>query len=132
VRSTSIGMPGGSAHEEVCIAAGVAAEGGCEWRKENRVCRGAEEGEQSVQGSGGRRTECTGELSVSSARVQGHLEARWKTSFPRRLRSRCQAALNQPLKSVSLGLSVPDSAILSWVVRFNPQQNLSTIVMGLV
>jgi hypothetical protein len=28
VRSTSIGMPGGSAHEGVCIAAGVAAKGG--------------------------------------------------------------------------------------------------------
>jgi hypothetical protein len=33
----------GSVHEEVCIAAGVVAMGGaCEWRKENRVCRGAE------------------------------------------------------------------------------------------
>jgi hypothetical protein len=42
VRSTSIGMPGGSAREEVCIAAGVAAVGGaCERRRENGVCRGA-------------------------------------------------------------------------------------------
>jgi hypothetical protein len=42
VRSTSIGMPGGSAHEGVCIAAGVAAVGGaCEQRKENGVCGGA-------------------------------------------------------------------------------------------
>jgi hypothetical protein len=31
-------MPGGSAHEGVCIAAGVTAVGGaCEWRKENGV-----------------------------------------------------------------------------------------------
>jgi hypothetical protein len=37
VQLMSIGMPGGSAHEGVCIAAGVSAEGGCEWRKENRV-----------------------------------------------------------------------------------------------
>jgi hypothetical protein len=38
VRSTSIGTPGGSACEGVCIAAGVAAVGGaCERRKENGV-----------------------------------------------------------------------------------------------
>jgi hypothetical protein len=36
VRSTSIRIPGGSACEGVCIAAGVAAVGGaCERRKEN-------------------------------------------------------------------------------------------------
>jgi hypothetical protein len=34
-------MPGGSAREGVCIAAGVAAVGGCQWMKENRVCGGA-------------------------------------------------------------------------------------------
>jgi hypothetical protein len=46
VRSMSIRMPRGSAHEGVCIAAGVTAVGGaCEQRKENgvhgggRVCR---------------------------------------------------------------------------------------------
>jgi hypothetical protein len=38
----SIGIPGGSAREGVCIAAGVAAVGGCEWRKENGVCWGTE------------------------------------------------------------------------------------------
>jgi hypothetical protein len=38
----SIGIPGGSACEGVCIAAGVAAVGGCERRKENGVCWGAE------------------------------------------------------------------------------------------
>jgi hypothetical protein len=31
----SIVMPGGNAHEGVCIAAGVAVVGGCEWRNEN-------------------------------------------------------------------------------------------------
>jgi hypothetical protein len=31
-----------SVHEGVCIVAGVAAEGGCEQRKENGVCGGAE------------------------------------------------------------------------------------------
>jgi hypothetical protein len=62
----------------------------------------------------------------------GHLDARWKASFTRQLRSRHWAALNQPLKSVSPGLSVPDLAILSWVIRLNPQQNLSTIAMGSV
>jgi hypothetical protein len=37
----SIGTPGGSAREEVCIATGVAAVGGaCEWRRENGVRRG--------------------------------------------------------------------------------------------
>jgi hypothetical protein len=41
VWSTSIRMLGGSAHEGVCIAAGVTAVGGCEWMKENGVCRGA-------------------------------------------------------------------------------------------
>jgi hypothetical protein len=75
-----------------------------------------------------------GEQSVSSARERsewgGHLEARWKASFARWLRSRHRVALNQLLKSISLGLSVPDLVILSWVVRFNPQQNLSTIAMG--
>jgi hypothetical protein len=43
----------------------------------------------------------------------GRLEARWKASLARRLRSRCRAALNQPSKSLSFSLSVPDSAILS-------------------
>jgi hypothetical protein len=38
----SIGMPGGSAHEGVCIAAGVTVVGGCEQRKENGVCGKAE------------------------------------------------------------------------------------------
>jgi hypothetical protein len=42
VWSTSIEMPGGSACEGVCIAAGVAAVGGCEQRKENGVRGGAE------------------------------------------------------------------------------------------
>jgi hypothetical protein len=37
----SIEMPGGSAHEGVCIAAGVAAVGGCERRNENGACGGA-------------------------------------------------------------------------------------------
>jgi hypothetical protein len=37
VWSTSIGMPGGSAHEGVCIAAGVAVVGGCERRNEKGV-----------------------------------------------------------------------------------------------
>jgi hypothetical protein len=37
----SIGIPGGSVHKGVCIAAGVTAVGGaCERRKENRVRRG--------------------------------------------------------------------------------------------
>jgi hypothetical protein len=41
VRSTSIGTPGGSACEGVCIAAGVTVVGGaCEQRRENRVCGG--------------------------------------------------------------------------------------------
>jgi hypothetical protein len=64
--------------------------------------------------------------------VGGHLEARWKASFVRWLIFRHWAALNQPLKSVSLGLSMPHLVILSWVVGFNPQQNLSTIEMGSV
>jgi hypothetical protein len=42
VWSISIGMPGESACEGVCIAAGVVAEGGCGQRKENRVCGGTE------------------------------------------------------------------------------------------
>jgi hypothetical protein len=43
VQSTSIGTPGGSAREGVCIAAGVVAVGGaCERRKENGVRGGAE------------------------------------------------------------------------------------------
>jgi hypothetical protein len=37
----SIGMPGGSACEGVCIAAGVAAVGGCEWRNAKGACGGA-------------------------------------------------------------------------------------------
>jgi hypothetical protein len=40
VRSTSIGMPG-SAREGVCIAAGVAAVGGCERRNKKGMHRGA-------------------------------------------------------------------------------------------
>jgi hypothetical protein len=48
----------GSAHEGVCIAAGVAVAGGaCEWRRENRVCR---------------------ERSVSSARVQSEWGDVWR------------------------------------------------------
>jgi hypothetical protein len=35
----SIGMPGESAHEGVCISAGVVAVGACVQRKENRVRR---------------------------------------------------------------------------------------------
>jgi hypothetical protein len=43
VWSTSIRMPRGSVCEGVCIAVGVAVEGGaCEQRKENRVYRGVE------------------------------------------------------------------------------------------
>jgi hypothetical protein len=42
VRLMSIGILGGSVCKGVCIAAGVAAEGGCEWRKENRVHGAAE------------------------------------------------------------------------------------------
>jgi hypothetical protein len=38
----SIGMPGGSACEGVCIAAGVTAVGVCVQRNENRVHRGVE------------------------------------------------------------------------------------------
>jgi hypothetical protein len=64
--------------------------------------------------------------------VGGCLGARWKVSFTRWLRSRHLAVLNQLLKSISLGLSVPDLAILSWVVRFHPLWNLSTIAMGSV
>jgi hypothetical protein len=41
VQSTSIGMPGGSACEGACIAAGVAVVGACEWRNEKGVCGGA-------------------------------------------------------------------------------------------
>jgi hypothetical protein len=38
----SIGIPGGSVHEGVCISAGIMAVGGaCEQRKENRVHGGA-------------------------------------------------------------------------------------------
>jgi hypothetical protein len=85
--------------------------------------------------SRGMRRVCMGEQDMSSAWVRsewgGHLDARWKASFTR-LRSRCQAALNQLLKSVSRGLSMPDSAILSWVVRCNPWRNLSMIAMGSV
>jgi hypothetical protein len=41
--TTSIGTPGGSACEGVCIAAGVAVvEGACERKKENGVRGGAE------------------------------------------------------------------------------------------
>jgi hypothetical protein len=69
------------------------------------------------------RTACTGGQDMLLVSVWsewgGHLEARWKASFARQLRSRSWAALNQLLKSVSLGLSVPDSVILSWVVGFN-------------
>jgi hypothetical protein len=41
VQLTSIGMPGGSACEGVCIAAGVAAAGGCEQMNEKGVHGGA-------------------------------------------------------------------------------------------
>jgi hypothetical protein len=37
VQSTSIGMSGGSAHEGVCIASGIAVVGGCEWTNEKGV-----------------------------------------------------------------------------------------------
>jgi hypothetical protein len=40
VRSMPIGMPGGSAREGACIAAGVAAVGACEQRNEKEVCSG--------------------------------------------------------------------------------------------
>jgi hypothetical protein len=68
VQSTSMGMPGGSACEGVCIAAGVAVVGACEQRNENGMCGGA--GYVIGVGAG------------------GHLEARWKASFVRQLRSR--------------------------------------------
>jgi hypothetical protein len=42
VRSTSIGMPGGSVREGACIAAGVAAVGACVQRNENGARGGAE------------------------------------------------------------------------------------------
>jgi hypothetical protein len=42
VRLTSIGILGRSVREGVCIAAGVAAVGGCERRKENGVRWGME------------------------------------------------------------------------------------------
>jgi hypothetical protein len=42
VQSTSIGIPGGSACEEVCITAGVVAVGGCERKIENSVHGGTE------------------------------------------------------------------------------------------
>jgi hypothetical protein len=71
-------------------------------------------------------------VGVGAEWVGGHLDARWKTAFARWLRSRHRAVSNQPLKSVSLGLSMLDSAILSWVVGFTPRQTLSTIAMGLV
>jgi hypothetical protein len=35
------GMPGGNVREGVCIAAGVADMGGCEWRNENGAHGGA-------------------------------------------------------------------------------------------
>jgi hypothetical protein len=41
VQSTSIGIPGGSAHKGVCIAAGVTAAGGCERMNEKGVRGGA-------------------------------------------------------------------------------------------
>jgi hypothetical protein len=92
----SIGMPGDGAREGACIAAVVAVVGDM---------------------SGGMRMVCTGEQDMLSVWVRsewgGHLEARWNASFARWLRSRRRAALNQPLKSTSLGLSMPDSAILS-------------------
>jgi hypothetical protein len=96
VQSTSIGMPGGNACEGVCTAAGVMAVEGCEWRNENSM-----HGRVGYVVSVG--AECAGE----------HLEAKWKASLARWLRSRHRAALNQPSKSLSCGLSVPDSAILS-------------------
>jgi hypothetical protein len=39
-------------------------------------------------------------------------------------------SMNHVLKSLSLGQSMPDAMIQSWVVMLSPQQNLSTIVMG--
>jgi hypothetical protein len=36
----SIGMPGGSAHEGVCIAAGITVVRGCEQMNEKGVCGG--------------------------------------------------------------------------------------------
>jgi hypothetical protein len=41
VQSTSIGMPGGSAREGACIAAGVAVTGGCERMNEKGARGGA-------------------------------------------------------------------------------------------
>jgi hypothetical protein len=41
VWSTSMGMPGGSARKGACIAAGIAAVGGCEWRNEKGMHGGA-------------------------------------------------------------------------------------------
>jgi hypothetical protein len=63
VQSTSIGMPGGSAREGVCIAAGVAVEGGCERRKENGV-----RGEQSVSSARERS-----EWGASGGKVEGFI-----------------------------------------------------------
>jgi hypothetical protein len=89
-------MPGGNACEGVCIAAGVMAVGGCEQINENGMRGGA----GYVVG-------------VGAEGVGGRLEARWKASLARQLRSRRWVALNQPSKSLSCGLSMPDSAILS-------------------
>jgi hypothetical protein len=60
-------------HEGVCIAAGVAAVGGgaCEQRNE-----------KGVHGGMGYV------IGVGAEWVGGRLEARWKASFTRRLRSR--------------------------------------------
>jgi hypothetical protein len=40
VRSTSIGMPGGSACKGACITAGVTVVGACEWRNKKGVFSG--------------------------------------------------------------------------------------------
>jgi hypothetical protein len=55
----SIGMPGGSVREGVCISAGVVVVGVCVQKNENGACGGAE----CVMAGG---AECVG----------GHLEAR--------------------------------------------------------
>jgi hypothetical protein len=41
VWSISIAMPGGSAREGVCIAAGIVAVEECEWRNKKGMCGGA-------------------------------------------------------------------------------------------
>ena len=56
----------------------------------------------------------------------------WKASFASRFWSNRLAALYHPAILPSSGLSVPDSAILSWVVVLSPRRNFRMIVMGSV